>query len=177
MIKKLIGPTKVPIVHTMQVMDDLNKTILGKRVVAQRHEHSFPLFAEPLQDINQPSDRWEGQLIINTLQGRYQARLKPPSRLHQRLEEITSKHTYIKIEPQKGWGKKNTLNTLFSLFSFVDLSDFGIGDLFAGTTPANYIISFIHELQKTGLVRAGFHLDDHNILTISSSSEAITDIN
>ena len=93
----------------MQVMDDLNKTVMRENVVTQRHEHSFPLLAEPLQDINQPLDRWEGQLIINTLQGRYQARLKPPSRLHQRLEEITCKHTYIKTEPQKGWGKKNTL--------------------------------------------------------------------
>ena len=106
---QLIRPTKIVIVHTMQVMDDLNKTVLREKVVAQRHEHSLPLLAEPLQDINQPLDRWEGQLIINTLQGRYQARLKPPSRLHQRLEEITCKHTYIKTEPQKGWGKKNTL--------------------------------------------------------------------
>ena len=99
---QLIRPTKIVIVHTMQVMDDLNKTVLREKVVTQRYEHSFPLFAEPLQDINQPSDRWEGQVIINTLQGRYKARLKPPSRLHQRLEETTCKHTYIKTEPQKG---------------------------------------------------------------------------
>ena len=98
----VIRPTKIVIVHTMQVMDDLNKTVLREKVVAQRHEHSFPLLAGPLQDINQPLDRWEGQLIINTLQGRYRARLKPPSRLHQRLEEITCKHTYIKTGPQKG---------------------------------------------------------------------------
>ena len=64
---QLIRPTKIVIVHTMRVMDDLNKTVLREKVVAQRHEHS-----EPLQGINQPSDRWEGQLIINTLRGRYQ---------------------------------------------------------------------------------------------------------
>ena len=93
----------------MQDRDDLTKIVQREKVVAQRSEHSFPLFAERLRDINQPSDRWEWQLIINTQQGRYQARLKPPSRLHQRLEEITCKHTYIKTEPQKGQGKKNTL--------------------------------------------------------------------
>ena len=158
----MIRPTKIVFVHTMQVVDDLNKTVLREKVVAQRHEHSPPLFAEPLQDINQPLDRWEGQFIINTLQGRYQARLKPPSRLHQRLEEITCKQTYIKTEPQRGEGKKKYSNTLFSLLSFVNLSNFGIGGLFAGTTPANYFLSFVHGLQKIGLVRDGFHLDDHN---------------
>ena len=151
----MIRPTKTVIVHTMQVRDDLNKTVLREKVVAQRHEHSLPLLAEPLQDINQPLDRWEGQLIINTLQGRYQARLKPPSRLHQRLEETTCKHTYIKTEPQKGWGKKKYSDTLFSLLSFVNLSDFGIGDLFAGTTLANYFLSFVHGLQKIDLARNG----------------------
>ena len=103
---QLIRPTKMVIVHTKQYMDDLTKTVQREKVVAQRPEHSFPFFVELLQDINQPSNRWEWQLIINTQQGRYQARLKPPSRLHQRLEEITCKHTYIKTEPQKGWGKK-----------------------------------------------------------------------
>ena len=97
------------IVHTMQDRDDLNKIVQREKVVAQRSEYSFPLFAERLQDINQPSDRWEWQLIINTQQGRYQARLKPPSRLHQRLEERTCKHTYKKAKPRKGQGKKNTL--------------------------------------------------------------------
>ena len=82
---------------------------MREKVVAQRHEHSFPLLEEPLQDINQLLDRWEGQLIINTLQGRYQAGLKPPSRIHQRLEEITCKHTYIKTEPQEGRGVRKTL--------------------------------------------------------------------
>ena len=48
------------------------------------------------EDINQPSDRWEWQLIINTQQGRYKAKLKPPSRLHQRLEGMICKHTHIK---------------------------------------------------------------------------------
>ena len=66
---QLIRLTKIVIVHTMRVMDDLNKTVLREKVVAQRHEHLLPLLAEPLQDINQPLDRWEGQLIINTLQG------------------------------------------------------------------------------------------------------------
>ena len=118
---QLIRPTKMVIVHTMQDRDDLTKIVQREKVVAQRPEHSFPLFAERLQDINQPSDRWEWQLIINTQQGRYQARLKPPSRLQQRLEEITRKHTYIKTEPQKGWGKKNTLTldshcSLLSIF-------------------------------------------------------------
>ena len=97
-------PDQIIIVQTMPVMDDLNKTILRERVVAQGHEHSSPLLEEPLQDINQPLDRWEEQLIINTLQGGYQARLKPPSKLHQRLEEPSCKHTYIKTEPRKGWG-------------------------------------------------------------------------
>ena len=90
------------VVHTMQDRDDLTKIVQREKVVAQRPEHSFPLFAERLRDINQPSDRWEWQLIINTQQGRYQARLKPSSRLHQRLEERTCKHTYIKTEPRKG---------------------------------------------------------------------------
>ena len=94
------------IVHATQDMDDLNKIVQREKVVAQRLEHSFPLFTEWLRDINQPTDRWEWQLIINTQQGHYKARLKPPSRLHQRLEEMTCKHTYIKTEPQKGWGKK-----------------------------------------------------------------------
>ena len=106
---QLIRPTKMVIIHTIQDRDDLTKIVQREKVVAQRPEHSFPLFAERLRDINQPSDRWEWQLIINTQQGRYKARLKPPSRLHQRLEEFTCKHTYIKTEPQKGWGKKNTL--------------------------------------------------------------------
>ena len=87
------------------------KTILPKsssveNVVSQRSEHSFPPFAERLQDINQPSDRWGWPLIINTQRERYQAKLKPPSIFHQRLEERNCKHTYIKTEPQKGWGKK-----------------------------------------------------------------------
>ena len=94
------------IVHTIQDRDDLNKIVQREKVAAQTSEHSFPLFTERLQDINQPSDRWEWQLIINTQQRRYQARLKPPSRLHQRLEERTCKHTYIKTEPRKGQGKK-----------------------------------------------------------------------
>ena len=106
---QLIRPTKMVIVHTMQDKDDLTKTVQREKVVAQRCEHSFPLFAEPLQDINQPSDRWEWQLIINTQQRRYQARLKPPSRLHQRLEERTCKHTYKRAKPREGQGKKNTL--------------------------------------------------------------------
>ena len=106
---QLIRPTKMVIVHTIQDRDDLTKIVQREKVVAQRPEHSFPLFAERLRDINQPLDRWEWQLIINTQQGRYKARLKPPSRLHQWLEEFTCKHTYIKTEPQKGWGKKNTL--------------------------------------------------------------------
>ena len=59
------------------------------------------------------------------------------------------------------------------MLSFVNLSDFGIGDLFAGTTPANYFLYFVHELQKIGLVRDGFHLDEHNNLTIGSSSIGI----
>jgi len=118
---QLICPTKMVIVHTLQDRDDLTKIVQREKVVSQRLGHSFPLFAEPLQDINQPSDRWGWQLIINTQQGRYQARLKPPSRLHQRLEEITCKHTYIKTEPQKGWGMKNTLTldshcSLLSIF-------------------------------------------------------------
>ena len=55
----------------MPVMDDLNKTVLREKVVAQEHEHSLPLLEESLQGINQPLDCWEGQLIINTPQGRY----------------------------------------------------------------------------------------------------------
>ena len=102
----VICPTKTIIVHTMQDRDDLTKIVQGEKVVARRLEYLFPLFAERLQDINQLSDRWEWQLIINTQQGCYKARLKPPSRLHQRLEDMTCKHTYIKTEPQKGWGKK-----------------------------------------------------------------------
>ena len=97
-------PGQIIIVHTMLDMDDLNKTVLREKAVAQGHEHPSPLLEESLQDINQPLGRWEGQLIINTLQGRYQARLKPPLKLHQRLEESTCKHTYIKTEPRKGWG-------------------------------------------------------------------------
>ena len=97
-------PGQIIIVHTMLDMDDLNKTVLREKAVAEGHEHPSPLLEESLQDINQPLDRWEGQLIINILQGRYQARLKPPLKLHQRLEESTCKHTYIKTEPRKGWG-------------------------------------------------------------------------
>ena len=102
----MIRPTKMVIVHTMQDRDDLDKIVPREKVVAQTSGRSFPLFAERLQDINQSSDRWEWQLIINTQQRRYQARLKPPSRLHQRLEERTCKHTYKRAKPREGQGKK-----------------------------------------------------------------------
>ena len=97
------------IVHTMQVINDLNKTVLREKVVAQKHEHSysFPLFAEPLQDINQPSDRWEGQLIINTLQGRYQARLKPPGKIKASIKTPpTARRNHLQAHIYKDWTPK-----------------------------------------------------------------------
>ena len=96
-------PDQIIIVPAWPVMDDLNNIVLKKKAVAQGRENSFLLLEEPLQNINQPLDRWEWQLIINTPQGRYQARIKPPSRLYQRLEETTCEHAYINTEPRKGW--------------------------------------------------------------------------
>ena len=80
---QLISPTKKKkvIVHEMLDKDDLTEIVQLENVVSQRSEHPSPSFAERLQGINQPSDRWEWPLIINTQQGRYQAKLKPPSRL------------------------------------------------------------------------------------------------
>ena len=49
-------PDQIIIVHTMPVMDDLNRTVLREKVVAQGHEHSLPLLEESLQGINQPLD-------------------------------------------------------------------------------------------------------------------------
>ena len=45
----LIRPTKMEIVHTMQDRDDLTKIVQREKVVAQRPEHSFPLFTERLR--------------------------------------------------------------------------------------------------------------------------------
>ena len=52
------------IVHTMQDRDDLDKIVPREKVVAQTSGRSLALFAERLQDINQSSDRWEWQLIV-----------------------------------------------------------------------------------------------------------------
>ena len=49
---KFDTPDQIIIVHTMSVMDDLNRIVLREKVVAQGHEHSLPLLEEPLQGIN-----------------------------------------------------------------------------------------------------------------------------
>ena len=106
---QLIRPTKMVIVHTMQGKDDLDKSSQERRSSLKHPDarsHSSRSGYKTLINLQTVGN---GSSSLNTQQRRYQARLKPPSRLHQRLEERTCKHTYKRAKPREGQGKKNTL--------------------------------------------------------------------
>ena len=68
MIGSIISSTSI---RSWLGMDDLTKIVLEEVAVVQGRVNPPPLLEEPLWNINQPPDRWEGQLTINTPQGRY----------------------------------------------------------------------------------------------------------